>query len=114
MNENNIATIDVQELKKLLDANPALCLIDVRELEEWQSIRIPGAIHIPKDELPERIENYMSDLNHPIYLHCKGGVRSLYAAHCLLDIGYKEVYSVDGGIIEWVMFGYPVEEKHPA
>ncbi|KTD08616.1 rhodanese-like domain-containing protein [Legionella jamestowniensis] len=111
MNANNIATISVQELKQRMDENPSLCLIDVRELHEWQSIRIPGAIHIPKDNLPQRIETLVSDLNQPIYLHCKGGVRSLYAASCLLEKGYTEIYSVDGGIIEWAMFGYPVEEK---
>ncbi|WED42297.1 rhodanese-like domain-containing protein [Legionella cardiaca] len=114
MNEIEIPTISVQELKKRLDADPALCLIDVRELSEWQILRIPHAIHIPKDELPNRISTHISDLNHPIYLHCKGGVRSLYAANCLLEMGYKKVYSVDGGIMEWTMFGYPVEEKHPA
>ncbi|KTC84882.1 rhodanese-like domain-containing protein [Legionella brunensis] len=110
MNENKIATINVQELKKRLDANPTLCLIDVREHYEWQTLRIPGAIHIPKDELPSRIETHIPDLNQPVYLHCKGGVRSLFAANYLLEMGYKEVYSVDGGIIEWVMLGYPVEE----
>ncbi|ASQ46779.1 rhodanese-like domain-containing protein [Legionella clemsonensis] len=110
MSENNI-TVTVQELKQRWDENPSLCLIDVRELHEWQHNRIPGAIHIPKDELLQRIGALVADLNEPIYLHCKSGVRSLYAAGCLLEKGYKNVYSVNGGIIEWVMSGYPVEEK---
>ncbi|RUR12671.1 rhodanese-like domain-containing protein [Legionella sp. km772] len=108
MNEQ-IKTINAHELKNRMDNNPQLCLIDVRELEEWQEIRIPGALHLPKDEIALQIESYVTDKTQPIYLHCRGGVRSLYAAQCLLDIGYKEVYSIDGGIMEWAMFGYPVE-----
>ncbi|KTD16699.1 rhodanese-like domain-containing protein [Legionella jordanis] len=105
-----IATINVHQLKQLMDENPKLCLIDVRELPEWQTVRIPGAKHIPKDRLTTEIESIAADRKQAIYLHCKGGVRSLYAAKTLLDLGYKEVYSVDGGILEWAMSGYLVEE----
>ena len=110
MTDNTIKTIDVHELKKRRDANPNLCLIDVRELHEWQVLRIPGALHIPKDELTACIENKIPEHDKPIYLHCKGGMRSLYAANCLMEMGYEDVYSIDGGIAEWAMFGYPVEE----
>jgi rhodanese-related sulfurtransferase len=110
MTNPNIKTIDVHELKNKMEQNPQLCLIDVREQEEWKSVRIPNAIHIPKDSISANIEAYMADKNNPIYLHCKGGVRSLYAAQCLMDLGYQEVYSVDGGIMEWAMFGYPIEQ----
>ena len=104
-----IKTLNVHELKNKMDQNNNLCLIDVRELDEWHEVRIPGAIHIPKDEITMQIESYVKDKGLPIYLHCRGGVRSLYAAQNLLDLGYKEVYSIDGGIMEWAMFGYPVE-----
>lgn len=110
MTEHKINTVDVHTLKERRDTDPQLCLIDVRELHEWQTLRIPGSIHIPKDEITNRIKGQIPDKETPIYLHCKGGVRSLYAANCLLEMGYKEVYSVDGGIAEWAMFGYPVEE----
>ena len=110
MTKQNIKTVDVHHLKNKMDTHPDLCLIDVRELEEWQVARIPGAIHIPKDVITSNIDSKVTDKTQPIYLHCRGGVRSLYAAQCLMDIGYEEVYSVDGGIIEWAMFGYPVKE----
>lgn len=110
MTKHEIKTVDVHELKNKMDTHPDLCLIDIRELEEWQDIRIPGALHIPKDELSDAIHTKIEDKTHPIYLHCRGGVRSLYAAQCLMDIGYKTVYSVDGGIVEWAMYGYPVEQ----
>lgn len=110
MTKPKVKTIDVHELKKRRDVEPNLCLIDVREPHEWEALRIPGALHIPKDQLTHSIKGLISDHEKAIYLHCKAGARSLYAADCLIDLGYKEVYSVDGGIAEWLMFGYPVEE----
>ena len=110
MTNHDIKTIDVHELKNRMDAHPNLCLIDIRELEEWQVLHIPDALHIPQNDISSRIESKISDKTHPIYLHCRSGVRSLYAAQCLMDLGYKHVFSVDGGIVEWAMFGYPVEK----
>jgi rhodanese-related sulfurtransferase len=108
-NKNAMHNISVHVLKKLMDQQPNICLIDVREIAEWQTIRIPGAVHIPKDTLAAKIAELMLDKNHAIYLHCQGGVRSLTAANGLKALGYTNLYSIDGGIGEWAMFGYPVE-----
>lgn len=109
MTNINVKTIDVHTLKKLYDTSPDLCLIDVREEDEWQEAHIPRARHIPKDTLVSVIEHQIPDYTCPIYLHCKGGVRSFHAANWLVKMGYQDVYSVDGGIMEWVNAGYPVE-----
>lgn len=103
-----IETINVHELKQKMDNQADLCLIDVREVEEWQALHIPGAILIPKNEISSKIASKVKDKMQTIYLHCRSGVRSLYAAQILLDAGYENVYSVDGGIMEWAMYGYPV------
>jgi rhodanese-related sulfurtransferase len=108
MTEPKVKHIDVQELKRRQEAKPDLCLIDVREDYEWQAARIPGAIHLPKDEIPILIRSQIPELDKPIYLHCHAGVRSLYAAEYLLHLGYKDVYSVDGGIDAWGSAGFPV------
>lgn len=110
MTNHDIKTIDVHELKNRMDTQPELNLIDVREHSEWQVLHIPGALHIPKDEISSQIEAKIADKTQPIYLHCRSGVRSLYAAQCLMDKGYNEVYSITGGIVEWAMYGYPIEE----
>lgn len=110
MTNPNIKRIDVHELKKVRENNPNLCLIDVRELAEWQELHIPGALHIPKDIIASSVSAQIPNKNQPIYLHCKGGVRSLFAAQTLIDLGYEEVYSVDGGIIDWAVAGYPLEQ----
>ncbi|MDX1836461.1 rhodanese-like domain-containing protein [Legionella taurinensis] len=109
MTDNPIKTISSHELKKRWDNNSSLCVIDVRELDEWQEVHIPGAHHIPKDEIASRIKDVAPDLDSPVYLHCKGGVRSLTAAQTLKDLGYTALYSLDGGIMDWMKAGYPVD-----
>lgn len=108
MTEHKVNTINVHELKKRREINPNLCVIDVREDSEWQEQHIPGALHIPKDMLVASIAAKVPDHNCPIYLHCRGGTRSLLAANYLIALGYQEVYSVDGGISEWEKSGYPI------
>jgi len=110
MTHCNVKTIDVHELKKCQEHNPGLCLIDVREIHEWEDQRIPGALHIPKDNLAATIAAVVSDKHQPIYLHCRGGTRSLWAGERLVEMGYTDVYSVDGGISDWCQSGYPVED----
>lgn len=109
MIDPKINTINIHEFKKQYDTLKPLFLIDVREESEWQNAHIPRAIHIPKDQLIARIASIVQDHKAPIYLHCRGGVRSLHAAEQLVALGYEQVYSMDGGIMAWEKAGYPVE-----
>lgn len=108
MTKNKIHTIDVQQLKTQMSQNADLCLIDVREQEEWQQGHIAEAMHIPLGDIAKRINNDVPNQQTAVYLHCKAGVRSMHAAQIISELGYSEVYSVDGGIIDWVNAGYPV------
>lgn len=109
--EHNVQTIDVAELKKHYDNDDIICLIDVRELSEWQEIHIPKAIHIAKGDLPSKIQKQIPELIQPIFLHCRSGVRSMQAANELLKLGYENVYSVTGGILAWEAAGFPVKTR---
>lgn len=104
-----VQTISVHELKKLKDENPDVWVIDVREPHEWQSGHIPGVIHIPKDKLVQKIKINIPHYDCPIYIHCGSGKRSLDAAIMLHELGYEEVYSVEGGISAWKKCGFPIE-----
>ncbi|MFA6303393.1 MAG: rhodanese-like domain-containing protein [Legionella sp.] len=108
MPRSKIKTIDVIELKKRMDLYPDLILVDVRELYEWKAMHIAQAIHIPGNKIQQSIVETVSDKSLPIYIHCQAGVRSLYAAHSLIELGYVNVYSVNGGIIDWANQGYPI------
>ena len=82
-------------------------LLDVREIEEWVLGRIPGATHIPLNDLPERLADIGQDK--PVVVVCATGIRSLYGAQFLLQNGYPEVYNLEDGTKGWVRKGLPVE-----
>ena len=76
-------------------------LIDVREDQEWDVSRIPGASHIGKGVLERDIEAACSDFGRPLILYCGGGYRSVLAAKSLQDMGYTNVSSMAGGFRSW-------------
>jgi sulfur-carrier protein adenylyltransferase/sulfurtransferase len=92
--------VTVQEMKRALD-NPALGIkvVDVREPDEYEIAKVNGVPLIPLGDLPNRFTEL--DPNQTIYLHCKGGVRSLKAVQFLKEQGFKYVKSVKGGIAAW-------------
>lgn len=100
-------TINVHQLKSNLANNLNPKLIDVRETEEWNSGRLPNAIHIPKSDISSKISQYVLP-EEPIYLYCRSGFRSFHAAQELVNLGYTEVYNVEGGILDWSSAGYPL------
>mgnify|MGYP000339063894 CR=1 FL=1 len=96
----NADEVTVQDLKKALD-DPSLgiLVVDVREPDEYQIARLPGARLLPLSVLPQRFTEL--DPNQRIYLHCKAGVRSLKALKFLREQGFKHLKSVKGGIAAW-------------
>jgi sulfur-carrier protein adenylyltransferase/sulfurtransferase len=76
-------------------------LVDVREKNEWEEGHLPGAVHIPRGYLEQRIESLVRDRTKPVVLYCAGGVRSAFAAKTLQDMGYENVISMEGGYSGW-------------
>jgi len=92
--------VTVHDMKKALEhPNLDICVVDVREPDEYQIACIRGVPLIPLSELPQRFTEL--DPNKHIYVHCKSGVRSLKAVHFLKEQGFKHVKSVKGGITAW-------------
>jgi len=85
-------------------------LVDVREGEEFERERIPGAVHVPRGYLESRIEGAVSDRDAHVVLYCASGQRSALAADTLQDLlGYTNVESMTGGITLWKDRGYDTE-----
>ncbi len=84
-------------------------LIDVREPDEVSAGSPEGALRIVRGFLELRIEDAVPDPSAPIVCMCAGGVRSLFAAEGLLQLGYRDVKSVKGGFNQWKNAGLPVE-----
>jgi len=94
-----------------VDALPAgdATVIDVREASEWEQGHLPGAVHISKSYVEQQIEGAVPDRDAPVVLYCAGGVRSLFAAQTLQQLGYTNVASMSGGFQAWKSAGLPWE-----
>jgi rhodanese-related sulfurtransferase len=102
--------IDVDGLAALIEggdvASGRAALIDVRTPEEFDEVRIPGAVLVPLADLPERIDEVPADRT--VYLVCRSGGRSGKACELLGPTG-RDVVNVDGGTMAWVESGRATE-----
>lgn len=93
--------------EELAEAHAAgAVVVDVRNDDEWSTGRVPGARHIPLDQLPARWEELPKDER--IWVVCAVGGRSLKAATALVEAGLDAV-SVAGGTKQWIDEGRAVE-----
>ena len=93
------ATITVNELKAMIDRGDDFLLVDVREPAEYEIVRIPGSVLIPKGDVPARLSEL--PLDKPVILHCKTGVRSAEALAVLKGAGFSSAKHVQGGVVAW-------------
>jgi rhodanese-related sulfurtransferase len=92
-----VPEIPASGLPAALYADPAAKLIDVREQSEYLAGHVREAEWIGKGILERDIEQRHPDRDTALYLYCGGGFRSVLAADNLLKMGYRRVWSVDGG-----------------
>ncbi len=76
-------------------------VVDVREASEWEQGHLPGAVHISKSYLEQQIEGAVPDRSSRVVLYCAGGIRSLFAAQTLKEMGYTDAVSMSGGFQQW-------------
>ncbi|MGE3511677.1 MAG: molybdopterin-synthase adenylyltransferase MoeB [Vicinamibacterales bacterium] len=106
---NGLEITSVQ-LKQRLDQGERLRIVDVREPNEFQINRIPGAELIPLGELPRRYAEL--DAEEELIVLCKMGGRSAKAADFLRTVGFKRVLNLRGGILDWVDKVDPSQPKY--
>ena len=79
-------------------------LLDVRTDEEWASGRIPGSLHVPMDQVVERLE----EIGDQTLVVCAVGGRSARVTQYLRAQG-REALNVEGGVHGWAAGGGPIE-----
>jgi rhodanese-related sulfurtransferase len=105
-----VKSIQPQELAKLMEQKPDLCLLDVRTPAEYQTLRAAGARSMPLSELqPKRLIGEIGKATDAVYLICKSGGRSMKAAEMFVRDGFENVVNVSGGTDAWAAAGLPVE-----
>ena len=98
------------DVKARLDRAERFHFIDVREDNEFAVDRAAGARHLGRGVIERDIESLIPDHDAPIVLYCGGGFRSALAADNLGQMGYRNVWSMDGGMRAWREAGYPLEK----
>ncbi|SDP43010.1 adenylyltransferase and sulfurtransferase [Nakamurella panacisegetis] len=95
-------TISARDLKRRMDAGEDFALIDVREVNEYEIVSIPGAVLIPKGDIlsGEALSRIPQD--RPVILHCKSGARSAEALAVLHKAGFADAVHVGGGVLAWI------------
>lgn len=94
--------VSAAELASLIQHEPGLHLLDVREPFELIAFgAIPGVHNIPVGELAFRMDELPGNRSGPIAVICASGNRSSEAAHYLVTRGYDRVFDLDGGMYAW-------------
>ena len=95
------STISAQELKDMLDAGKDPYLVDVREPVEFEIVKIPGGVLIPKDRIlsGEALAELPQD--QPLVLYCRTGVRSAEALAAVKAAGFRDAVHLRGGVTAW-------------
>jgi len=105
-----MALIDPQEARRRFEAGCSV-LVDVREPDEVSALSVPGALHIPLDELNRRIGELPRDQE--VLFLCRSGTRSGMACERVAD-RLSNAKSVSGGILAWEKAGGPVTVRSRA
>ncbi|HET8771378.1 MAG TPA: rhodanese-like domain-containing protein [Gemmatimonadaceae bacterium] len=106
--KQRIREVSAADVKRALDSGKKPVLLDVREPNETNLGRIPGAIVIPRGTMEGKIEAAVPR-DAELVVYCAGGNRSALAADTLQQMGYTNVASMAGGWGAWVSAGGPVE-----
>ena len=66
-------------------------------------------LFIPFNEIDKHLDQLPKDKNTAIYLYCKGGPMGNAAAKTLHNLGYQNLYNLDGGASAWKKAGFVIE-----
>jgi thiosulfate sulfurtransferase len=99
--------IDVNQALTLLEENGAQ-LVDIRDPQSFALAHAKGAFHLTNDTMVQFMDGVEFDA--PILVMCYHGISSQGAAQYLINQGFEQVYSVDGGFEAWNRARLPLDE----
>jgi rhodanese-related sulfurtransferase len=102
--------IGASELKKLLDENAKLVVLDSRPFEEYQRMSIPGGIDVPGAELAWRVRDIAPEPDTLVVVNCAGRTRSIIGCQSLRNAGIPNpVVALKDGTMGWELAGLACE-----
>jgi len=103
-----LKTITAADLNKIMQQSD-IFLVDVH-IPEQQHISGTDAF-IPYNKVEEHQDKLPDDKNTPIYLYCESGPMGNAAARSLYDLGYRNLYNLEGGAKAWKKAGFDFENR---
>lgn len=98
-NNESIPYISVKELNEI---QSEVILLDAREINEYDTSHLQGAIHVGYDHFDiKTLSNENIDKKSKIIVYCSLGIRSEDISEKLKEAGYNNIYNLYGGIFEW-------------
>ena len=107
--KKNVTEVSPRDAAAKLKSGEAV-IVDVRDKDEWDEGRIPGALHMSRGTIELDIEEKVPDPDTMIICHCGGGGRGALATESLQKMGYKNVRSMAGGFKAWKAAGLPTKK----
>ncbi|BCL71537.1 thiosulfate sulfurtransferase GlpE [Vibrio nigripulchritudo] len=98
--------IDVLQAQQKLENGEAV-MVDIRDPQSFALAHAPSAFHLTNDTIVSFMNEH--EFEQPILVMCYHGVSSQSAAQYMVNQGFEEVYSVDGGFEAWQRSGFSVE-----
>lgn len=96
--------LSAEEVNRLID-DPDALFVDMRNHYEYEVGHFQGAIEVPsdtfRDQLPMALDMLSGNKDKKIVMYCTGGIRCEKASAYMLHHGFRNVFHVEGGIIEY-------------
>ncbi len=103
--------VDAIAASQLLSSKPDLVVLDVRTPEEYAAGHIPGkVVNVDFKAADFKTKAAELDRETPYLVHCQGGGRSTSSLAILEELGFKNLYHLDGGLSAWQEAGEAVEK----
>lgn len=97
----------IEDYQQRFGEGTAHALIDVREVDEYLSGHLPGAVNLPLSSIQMRVDEIPKD--QPVVLVCQTGGRSAMVAEWLASLGYSQLYNLADGTMGWRMRRLPLD-----
>lgn len=91
--------IDVHQVRAMMEGDPGLQIVDIRDEQSFISGHIDSARHLDNSSVQAFVES--ADLDRPLVVYCYHGNMSQSAAAYFSEQGFEDTYSMDGGFSDW-------------
>ena len=105
-----IKEISVGEVKRMIEADKSIVILDVRDRDEFDAGHIPRAINLSRGMLEFKITLMIPEKSATVIVYCGIDLRGPLATKTLNDLGYRNAVNMIGGLKSWKEAGYPLQK----